>query len=247
MKSEPLPTQRRDADVKPEESMRAKWAVSAAVGAAVGLTTPAPTIAVEHAITPTSASIIPAKDSPDMSWWRESMQTHDQRVLWWRDARFGMFIHWGVYSELGGEWHGEPVVGYAEHVQRKCKIPIAVYKEQVAGTFNPTKFDANAWVALARQAGMGYVVITSKHHDGFAMFDSDVSAYNVVKATPWHHDPMKDLKAATKAAGMRFGFYYSQAWDWGDPNGTGNDWDFDLPAGDKQLHGGKLWWEQSPQ
>jgi hypothetical protein len=175
------------------------------------------------------------------------MQTHDQRIAWWRNARFGMFIHWGVYSALEGEWHGVPVVGYAEHIQRKSKIPISVYKQQVAGNFRPDKFDAAAWARLAKDAGMGYMVITSKHHDGFAMFDSDVSDYNVVRATPWHHDPMKDLQAACTANGLRFGFYYSQAWDWGDPNGTGNDWDFDCPAGDKQLHGGKLWWEESPQ
>src|SRR4051812_33099195 len=156
------------------------------------------------------------KDAPDMAWWRESMKTHDQRIGWWREARFGMFIHWGVYSRLGGVWHGEPVQGYAEHIMRKSRIPLATYRSEVAGQFNPVNFNADEWVKLAHDAGIGYVVITSKHHDGFAMYDSDVSDYNIVKATPWHHDPMKDLKAATQRQGMHFGFYYSQAWDWED-------------------------------
>src|SRR4051812_25343983 len=156
------------------------------------------------AATAPSAFGIPSTDSPEMAWWRESMKTHDQRIAWWREARFGMFIHWGVYSELGGEWHGQPVVGYAEHIMRKSRIPIDVYKSDVAGRFNPTKFNADEWVKLAHDAGMGYIVITSKHHDGFAMYDSDVSDFNVVKQTPWHHDPMKDLKQATARQGMRF-------------------------------------------
>ena len=78
-----------------------------------------------------------------MAWWRESMKTHEQRIAWWREARFGMFIHWGVYSELAGEWQGQPVQGYAEHIMRKCRIPIDVYKREAAGRFNPTKFDAH--------------------------------------------------------------------------------------------------------
>jgi alpha-L-fucosidase len=95
---------------------------------------------------------------------------------------------------------------------------------------------------------MGYMVITSKHHDGFAMFDSDVSDYNVVKATPWHHDPMKDLKEACTKQGVHFGFYYSQAFDWEHPDAPGNDWDYDNPGGDKGLHGGKQgWWNYEPQ
>jgi alpha-L-fucosidase len=193
-----------------------------------------------------SASVIPAKDSPELAWWRGSMKTHDQRMKWWREARFGMFIHWGVYSELAGEWHGEPVQGYAEHIMRKCRIPIETYKKEVAGRFNPTKFNADEWAQLAKDAGFGYMVITSKHHDGFAMFDSDASDFNVVKQTPWKRDPMKELKEATTKQGVKFGFYYSQAWDWSDPNAPGNDWDFENPAGDRWLHGGRTWWESSP-
>lgn len=190
---------------------------------------------------------LPAKDSPELAWWRKSMETREQRVQWWREARFGMFIHWGIYSRLAGIWKGEPVGGYAEHIMRKAKIPLAVYRSEVAGQFNPVEFDADRWVSTLKNAGMRYLIITSKHHDGFAMFDSDVTDYDIVDATPFHRDPMKELKAACQRQGIRFGFYYSHAWDWGDPNGTGNDWDFDNPGGDRKLHGGTGWWLASPE
>jgi hypothetical protein len=189
---------------------------------------------------------LPSKDSPEVEWWRDSMKTRDERLAWWREARFGMFIHWGVYSGLGNEFHGKKGGGYAEHIQRVLKIPIPVYRKEVAGTFDPTNFDADAWVSLAKQAGMGYIVITAKHHDGFAMWPSKVNTYNIMDATPWKHDPMKDLKEACKKQGIRFGFYYSQAFDWGEKDGVGNDWDYDNPGGDKLL-GGKEWWKTRPE
>jgi alpha-L-fucosidase len=184
--------------------------------------------------------------APDMGWWEKSMETRDERLGWWREARFGMFIHWGVYSELAGVWEGEPVRGYAEHIQRMRKIPMAVYKERAAARFNPTAFDADEWVRALRSAGMGYLIITAKHHDGFAMYDSTVSDYNVVKATPWKRDPMRALQEACRRHGVRFGFYYSHAFDWGDPEGPGNDWEYENPGGDRLLHGAE-WWVGAPQ
>jgi hypothetical protein len=189
---------------------------------------------------------LPSKDSPEVSWWRDSMKTRDERLAWFRQARFGMFIHWGVYSGLGNEFHGKKGGGYAEHIQRVLKIPIPVYRKEVAGTFNPTNFNAHEWVSLAKQAGMGYIVITAKHHDGFAMWPTKVNTYNIMDATPWKHDPMADLKAECKAQGIRFGFYYSQAFDWGEKDGAGNDWDYDNPGGDKKL-GGTDWWLTRPE
>lgn len=190
---------------------------------------------------------IPPKDTPEMTWWRDSMKTRDERLGWWREARFGMFIHWGVYSYLGGTYENQPVKGYAEHIQRILRIPIPVYREQVASHFNPVAFNADDWVRSAQDAGMGYIIITAKHHDGFAMFDSRTNDYNVVKATAFKRDPMKELKAACQKRGVRFGFYYSQAFDWGDANAPGNDWDYDNPGGDRGLHGGRNWWESSPE
>jgi alpha-L-fucosidase len=175
------------------------------------------------------------------------MATRDQRVGWWREARFGMFIHWGVYSHLAGVWEGEPARGYAEHIQRIRKIPIPAYRGQVAARFNPTRFDADEWMRLAKRAGMGYFVITAKHHDGFAMYDSDVSEYTVVKATPWQRDPMRELRDAARRHGIRFGFYYSHAFDWGEADGSGNDWDYENPGGDRNLHGGRDWWLHAPE
>jgi len=170
----------------------------------------------------------------------------DARLGWWRDARFGMFVHWGIYSSLGGTWHGRAYGGYGEHLQRMAKIPIPVYRQEVAGTFNPTEFNADEWIRLAKSAGMGYFVITAKHHDGFAMFDSHLSDYNIVKATPFARDPMKELRAACKKYGVKFGFYYSHAFDWGEENAPGNDWDYNNPGGDKLLHGSD-WWNSYPE
>jgi alpha-L-fucosidase len=121
----------------------------------------------------------------------------------------------------------------------RAQIPVAEY-EQLAKQFNPVKFNADEWVQMAQDAGMKYMVITSKHHDGFAMFHSLVSKYNVFDATPWHRDPLKELAVACAKRKMPFGFYYSQAQDWHEPNGAGNTWDFgpdDKKDYDKYLRG----------
>ncbi|MEI7958996.1 MAG: alpha-L-fucosidase [Verrucomicrobiota bacterium] len=170
----------------------------------------------------------------------------DARLGWWREARFGMFVHWGVYSSLSGTWNGRAYGGYGEHIQRMAKIPIPVYRKEVAGKFNPVDFNADEWIRQAKEAGMGYFIITAKHHDGFAMYDSSVSDYNIVQATPFARDPMKELRAACKKYGLKFGFYYSHAFDWGEANGPGNDWDYENPGGDRLLHG-KNWWEKYPE
>jgi alpha-L-fucosidase len=107
----------------------------------------------------------------------------------------------------------------------RSRIPVHEY-EKFTSQFNPVKFNADQWVAVAKNAGMKYITITSKHHDGFAMFGSKASAYNVVDATPFHHDPLKDLAAACQRAGLRLCFYYSQTQDWHEPDGVGNDWDW---------------------
>jgi alpha-L-fucosidase len=148
---------------------------------------------------------------------------------------------------LGGEWQGKNYKGYAEHIQRQAKIPCTVYRRDVVGQFNPVNFDAEAWVRAIKAAGMRYLIITAKHHDGFAMFASAASDYNIVKATPFGRDPMKELKAACDRAGLKFGFYYSHAFDWGEPNAPGNDWDYENPGGDRGLFGGGDWWAQHPE
>ena len=169
---------------------------------------------------------LPSKSSPEVQWWRDSRTNLDQRLAWWRDARFGMFIHWGVYSGLGNEFHGKKGGGYAEHIQRILKIPIPVYRDEVAANFNPTHFDADAWVRLARDTGMKYIVITAKHHDGFAMFDTEASDWNIVQASPFGRDPLKELAAACKKEGIKLGFYYSQAQDWNNGgSASGGKWD----------------------
>ena len=182
----------------------------------------------------------------EQTWWKAARSTRNQRLSWWREARFGCFIHWGVYSGPGGEWDGKPVKGYAEHLMRIAKIPLAEYKAKVVAPFNPVKFNAEEWVRLIKGAGMGYVVITAKHHDGFAMWPSKVSKYNIRDATKFQRDPMRELADACRRNGIRFGFYYSHAFDWEHPDAPGNDWDYDNPGGDRKLHGGEQWYDLHP-
>ena len=149
----------------------------------------------------------------------------ERRLAWFREARFGMFIHWGLYAVPAGEWKGQPVKGIGEWIMNRAKIPVSEY-EQLAKRFNPVKFDADEWVRIAKNAGMKYIVITSKHHDGFAMFGSKVTPYNIVDATPFRRDPMKELAAACAKEGIKLCFYYSHAQDWHEPDAAGNQWDF---------------------
>jgi alpha-L-fucosidase len=149
----------------------------------------------------------------------EATMKQDQKMEWWRDARFGMFIHWGLYAEPAGEWKGERIPGISEWIMARAKIPVKEY-EKLANDFNPQKYDAEEWVKLAKFAGMKYIVITSKHHDGFAMFHSKASKYNIYDATPFKSDPLKELADACKKYGIRLGFYYSQAQDWHEPGGS---------------------------
>ncbi|HEX6184684.1 MAG TPA: alpha-L-fucosidase [Pyrinomonadaceae bacterium] len=149
----------------------------------------------------------------------------DRRLKWFREARFGLFIHWGLYAVPAGEWKGKLVPGIGEWIMNRAKIPVAEY-EQLTKQFNPVEFDADAWVRLARDAGMKYLVITSKHHDGFAMYRSRASRYNITDATPFKRDPLKELAAACRKYGVRLGFYYSQTQDWHERDAVGNDWDW---------------------
>jgi alpha-L-fucosidase len=159
----------------------------------------------------------PAPPAPDPA--------REARLAWFREAKYGLFIHWGLYAIPAGEWKGKPVPGIGEWIMNRAKIPVREY-EALAKQWNPVKFDAEDWVRLAQDAGMRYIVITSKHHDGFALYGSKASPYNVVEATPFRRDILKELAGACAKAGMPLGFYYSQAQDWHDPNGAGNDWDF---------------------
>jgi alpha-L-fucosidase len=147
---------------------------------------------------------------------QESTASRDARMQWWRDARFGMFIHWGLYAVPAGEWKGQRSKEIGEWIMSWANIPRAEY-EPLAARFNPVKFDAAKIVGIAKAAGMKYIVITSKHHDGFAMFDSAVSDYDIVDRTPYKKDPMRALADEAKRQGLRFAFYYS-IMDWHHPS-----------------------------
>lgn len=156
----------------------------------------------------------------------ETQQQRDQRMAWWRDARFGMFIHWGLYAVPAGTWNGTQIGSNGEWIMNYGKIPVKDY-EKFASQFNPVKFNADEWVSIAKKAGMKYIVITSKHHDGFAMFRSKADPYNIYDATPFKRDPLKELAEACQKQGIRLGFYYSQCQDWHYPGGEaiGGHWD----------------------
>jgi alpha-L-fucosidase len=169
----------------------------------------------------------PADEGPIREGARQRPEAQqDPRLDWFRDAKFGMFIHWGLYAIPAGEWKGERVPGIGEWIMYRARIPVQEY-EQLAKQFNPVKFDAAEWVSLAKRAGQKYLVITSKHHDGFCLFDSKVSDYDIVDATPFGRDPLKELAAECQKQGIKLGFYYSQTQDWHHPNGDGNYWDYD--------------------
>lgn len=165
---------------------------------------------------------------------------------WFREARFGMMVHWGLYSMLGGEYK-DSRMGWGERsnqtdlgewIQTYFRIPNAEY-EQLAKAFDPVGFDAEEWVKLAKDAGMNYIVVTSKHHEGFAMFKSEADPYNIADATPFGRDPIDELAKACRKYGLKLGLYYSQELDWHEPDGGGynrgykneysswtNNWDF---------------------
>lgn len=149
----------------------------------------------------------------------ESTTQRNARMEWWRNARFGMFIHWGLYSIPAGTWDGKQVPSIGEWIMNTASIPVADYKA-LANNFNPTAFNAHDIVALAKSAGMKYIVITAKHHDGFAMFDSKADSFNIVAATPFHRDPIRELAEECKKQGVKLGFYYSQDQDWTAPGGA---------------------------
>jgi alpha-L-fucosidase len=160
----------------------------------------------------------------------ETKEQKDERMAWWHEARFGMFIHWGVYAVPAGTYKGEKIPHIGEWIMLNAKIPVDEYKA-FAKKFNPVKYNPEDWAKLAKKAGMRYMVITSKHHDGFALYPSAVSDWDVVDATPYGKDLIGPLAKAARDEGLKFGLYYSQAQDWCHPGGAkiryeeGDFWD----------------------
>ncbi len=143
---------------------------------------------------------------------------------WFKDAKYGLFIHWGIYAALGGVYHGKQVPYGAEWIMKNARIPLEEYRK-LAETFNPVEFSAKEVVRRAKTWGMKYIVFTAKHHDGFAMYDTKVSDYNIMQ-TPFGRDPLKELAMECNKQGLILGIYYSQMQDWEDKNGWGNNWDY---------------------
>jgi len=157
-----------------------------------------------------------AQQAGGIDYMNEPAVDRDTRMAWWREARFGMFIHWGLYALPAGTWKGQQIPGIGEWIMASANIPVEEYAP-LAGQFNPVKFDAAQWVALAKRAGMKYIVITSKHHDGFSLWDSKVSDYDVVDSTPYGKDILAALTAECRRQGIKMCFYHSIL-DWHHPS-----------------------------
>lgn len=150
------------------------------------------------------------------------LMTDSAKGTLFRDGNYAMFIHWGLYSSIANNWKDTTYYGISEWIMNRqmANIPIDQYKS-VASSFNPVNFNPREIVSLAKAAGMKYIIVTAKHHDGFSMFHSKANKFNIVDATPFGRDPMKELSAACREAGLGFGFYYSHNQDWTTPGGNG--------------------------
>jgi alpha-L-fucosidase len=162
------------------------------------------------------------KQAPLKDYTHESKDSVEARMRWWHDAKFGMFIHWGVYSVPAGEYQGKTVKGLGEWIMNDASIPKTEY-EKFAKQFNPVKFNAADWVKTAKEAGVKYIVITSKHHDGFALWGSKVSKYNIVDYAPYGKDVLKMLADECAKQGIVFCFYHS-IMDWHQPDADSTHW-----------------------
>ncbi|MCB9274971.1 MAG: alpha-L-fucosidase [Lewinellaceae bacterium] len=159
----------------------------------------------------------------------ESKKEFEDRMAWWRDAGLGMFIHWGAYAVPGGVYKGKEVSGVGEWIMSTAHIPVAEY-EPFARQFGPQQFDAKEWVRIARDAGMKYIVITSKHHDGFCLWDSKVTDYDIMDTSPFKRDILEELRDACDEAGIKLCFYHS-IMDWHHPDAQGKDYGNANPNG----------------
>ena len=158
--------------------------------------------------------------SASLTLFAQTPLTQDEKMAWWNEAKFGLFVHWGPYSLYGGVYNGfQQKRGGAEWIMNRCKIPVMEYRAK-ASTFNPVEFDADALAQMAVDAGMKYLVFTTKHHDGFAMFQSDASRFNIVDYTPYGRDIVDQIAQACRRHGLKIGFYYSQSQDWCNAGGA---------------------------
>ncbi len=170
--------------------------------------------------------IVAQAQDMENSWDKNISRNEHPNIQWFKDAKFGLFIHWGLYSKLGGVWKDKNYYGSGEWIMNVAKANVDAYAEEAAN-MDLSDYNPEEWAMLAKKAGIKYVVITAKHHEGFTMYDSKVSDFTIVKSTKYGKDPMLPLSQKIREQGIEFGFYYSQFLDWHEPNGGGNRWDFD--------------------
>ena len=172
--------------------------------------------------------------------WKTMNDSKEALYEVYNELKFGMFIHWGVYSKPAGTWKGEKIPGLGEWIMYHAQIPRDEYKA-LCSTFNPVNFDAEEWVRLARDAGMKYIVAMAKHHDGFCLYDSKVTDYDIIDGTPFDRDPIAELYRACRKYNMRMGLYYSHSIDWMDGGDAGLAQQLEIDPDHSDRYGANLW------
>ena len=162
------------------------------------------------------------------------LDREDPKIKWFQEARFGLFIHWGLYSATEGYWNGKETAGIGEWIASREKIPQAEY-EQFAEKLTCDKFDPVMWAKLAKNSGMRYCVFTAKHHEGFAMYDTSYDDYSIVKRSPYGKDATMQVVKAMREEGIVPCLYYSQALDFHEENAMGNTWDYTVPEENRDM------------
>ena len=188
------------------------------------------------AISPLHSQIMKA----NMEEWKKMNTSKDGLYKVYNEAKFGMFIHWGVYSNPAGIWKGKKIPGLGEWIMYHAQIPRDEYQE-LCKTFNPIKFDAEDWVKLAKDAGMKYIVAMAKHHDGFCLYDSKVSDYDIMDQTPFKRDAIAEIYQACQKYGIRMGLYYSHSIDWMDGGDVGLAQQLAIDPTHSDKYGANLW------
>lgn len=187
-----------------------------------------------------AAHLFSQENNTHLQEWKEMNASKDELYSVYNDLKFGMFIHWGAYSKPAGMWNGEKIPGLGEWIMYHAQIPRAEYKA-LCQSFNPVDFNAKKWVKLARDAGMKYIVAMTKHHDGFCMYDSKTSEYDIIDQTSFKRDPIAELYKACLKYHIRMGLYYSHSIDWMDGGDAGLSQQLKIDPAHSDTYGANLW------
>lgn len=186
------------------------------------------------------ANLYSQEDNAHYQEWKKMNDSKDGLYEVYNDLKFGMFIHWGAYSNPAGIWKGEKIPGLGEWIMYHAQIPREEYKV-LCQSFNPVNFNARKWVKLAKDAGMKYIVAMAKHHDGFCLYDSRVSDYDIIDQTSFKRDAIEEIYKACQKYNIRMGLYYSHSIDWMDGGDVGLAQQLEIDPNHSDTYGANLW------